>query len=66
MTLAPEWQSDTLYEGNNARFPRETITMVASAWKSLAHKGVHCRRNTSLHEHFVECEVIAPLHFRQQ
>eukprot|EP00961_Rhodomonas_salina_P244771 3308099-Rhodomonas_salina.1 len=64
MTLAPEWQSDTLYEGDNACFPRETIAMVAREWKS--HKGAHCRRNTSQCEHFVECEVIAPLHFRQQ
>eukprot|EP00961_Rhodomonas_salina_P232486 3140982-Rhodomonas_salina.1 len=29
MELAPEWQSDDLYEGDNARFPSETITMVA-------------------------------------
>eukprot|EP00961_Rhodomonas_salina_P105990 1427411-Rhodomonas_salina.2 len=64
MELAPEWQSDDLYEGDNARFPRKTITMVAREWKS--HKGVRDRRNTSTLEHFVECEVISPLHFRQQ
>eukprot|EP00961_Rhodomonas_salina_P178673 2410109-Rhodomonas_salina.1 len=64
MELAPEWQSDDLYEGNNACFPSETITMVASEWKS--HKGVRDLRNTSTREHFIECEVISPLHFRQQ
>eukprot|EP00961_Rhodomonas_salina_P015286 205232-Rhodomonas_salina.1 len=64
MELAPEWQSDDLYEGDNACFPRETITMVAREWKS--HKGLRDRRNTSTREHFVECKVISPLHFRQQ
>eukprot|EP00961_Rhodomonas_salina_P183135 2472299-Rhodomonas_salina.1 len=66
MELAPEWQSDDLYEGYNARFPRasKTITMVACEWKS--HKGVRARQNTSMWEHFTECEVISPLHFRQQ
>eukprot|EP00961_Rhodomonas_salina_P214103 2891257-Rhodomonas_salina.1 len=43
MTLAPEWQSDALYEGENARFPHETITMVARKWK--LHKGVWDRHN---------------------
>eukprot|EP00961_Rhodomonas_salina_P222723 3011948-Rhodomonas_salina.1 len=38
--------------------------MVAREWKS--HKGVRDRRNTSTREHFVECKVIATLHFRQQ
>eukprot|EP00961_Rhodomonas_salina_P278350 3760972-Rhodomonas_salina.1 len=64
MVLAPEWQSDDLYEGDNASFSREPITMVALEWKS--HKGVRDCRNTSMREHFVECEVISPLHFRQQ
>eukprot|EP00961_Rhodomonas_salina_P111987 1507314-Rhodomonas_salina.1 len=44
MELAPEWQSDDLYEGDNARFPRETITMVAREWK--LHKGVRCGTST--------------------
>eukprot|EP00961_Rhodomonas_salina_P132045 1777643-Rhodomonas_salina.1 len=38
--------------------------MVAREWKS--HKGVRDCRNNSAREHFVQCEVISPLHFRQQ
>eukprot|EP00961_Rhodomonas_salina_P261301 3531297-Rhodomonas_salina.1 len=45
MQLAPEWQSDNLYEGDNVRFQREPITMVARELKS--HKGACDRQNTS-------------------